>query len=138
MANFLAPLSILKMTKYLDSQYVHFELREDLLICTYKKGLKLNLEMVKEIVKTRLEFINYNPTLVIIYNAGVVSMDKQARDYLSSAEGVRGCIAAAIVLDSAFSSFLGNFFLSVTKPKIPARIFSQTEEALKWLNKFRK
>ena len=125
------------MKKILDSPYVHFELRDDLLICTYKKGLRLNLDMAKEIVKTRLEFINYKPRLVLVYNQGVVSMDKKARDYLSSREAVGKIIAGAIVLDSPFGSFLGNFYLSVTKPKMPARIFSKTEDALKWLDKFR-
>jgi hypothetical protein len=125
------------MKKILDTPYVHFELRDDVLFCTYKKGLKLNLDMVKEIVKARLEFTNYKPTLVVVYNAGVVSMDKKARDYLSSEEGLRGGIAGAIVLDSPFGLFLGNFYISVTKPKMPMRIFSKTEDALKWLDKFR-
>lgn len=125
------------MKKDLDTSYVRFELQDDLLIVTYKKGLKLSLDMVKEIVKTRLEFTNYQPLPLLIYNHGVVSIDKEARDYLSSDEGVRGCIAAAIVLDSPFGSFLGNFFLSVTKPKIPARIFSKEEAALKWLQQFK-
>lgn len=125
------------MKKILDSSYVLFELQDDLLICTYKKGLRLNIDMVKEIVKTRLEFINDKPKLVLVLNQGVVSMDKKARDYLSSKDGLRGCIAGAIVLDSPFGSFLGNFFLAVTKPRMPARIFSNKEAALKWLDKFR-
>ena len=125
------------MKKILDTPYVHFELQDDLLFCTYKKGLRLNLDMAKEIVKARLEFTNYIPALVVVYNAGVISMDKKARDYLSSEEGLRGCIAGTIVLDSPFGLFLGNFYLSVTKPKMPTRIFSKTEDALKWLDKFR-
>lgn len=125
------------MMKIRDTPYVHFELQDDLLICTYKKGLRLNLDMAKEIVKARLEFINYEPKLVLIYNQGVVSMDKNARDYLSSDEGISGAIAGAIVLDTPFGSFLGNFYLAVTKPKIPLRIFSKKEAALKWLDKFR-
>ena len=126
------------MVKVQDTPYVHYKLQDDLLIATYKKGVKLSLDMAKEIVKARLEFTNHKPSLVLIYNQGVVSMDKKARDYLSSNEGISGIIAAAIVLDSPFGSFLGNFFLSVTKPKIPARIFSKKEEALKWIQKYRK
>jgi len=126
------------MVKVLDTQYVHYELQDDLLIATYKKGLKISLDMAKEIVKARLDFTNQTPILVMVYNQGVVSMNKKARDYLSSNDGIRGIIAAAIVLDSPFGSFLGNFFLSVTKPKIPARIFSKKEDSLKWLQKYRK
>lgn len=126
------------MTKFLDTLYVHYELQDDLLIGTYKKGLKINLEMAKEIVKARLEFTRHKAVVVLALNQGVVSMDKKARDFLSSDEGVRECIAGAIVHDSPVGSFLGNFFLSVSKPKIPARMFSKKEAALKWLKQFRK
>jgi hypothetical protein len=126
------------MRKFLDTLYVHYELEDDLLIGTYKKGLKISLEMAKEIVRVRLEFTGHKPVLALALNQGVVSMDKKARDFLSSDEGVRGVIAGAIVLDTPFGSFLGNFYLSVTKPKIPLRIFSKKEAAVKWLQQFRK
>ena len=126
------------MTKILDTPYVYLELHNDLLIGTYKKGLKVTLEIAKAIVKTRLEFIDYKPKLTLALNQGVISMTKEARDYLASDEGVRGCIAGAIVLDSPVGSFLGNFYLLVSKPKVPARIFTKNEDAIKWLSKFRK
>jgi hypothetical protein len=125
------------MIKILDTPYVHFELRDDLLIGTFKKGLKINLEIATEIVKTWQDFTEHKPVRQLIYNQGVISMDKKARDYLSSEKAVGKVIAGAIVLDSAFGSFLGNFYLSVSKPKMPARIFSKTENALKWLDKFK-
>src|SRR4030095_8046080 len=125
------------MRKTLDSRYVYLELQDDLLIGTFKKGLKINLEIAKEIVRTWQDFTEHKPVRQLVYNQGVVSMDKKARDYLSSEEAVGKIIAGAIVLDSPFGSFLGNFYLSVSKPKMPARIFSKTENALKWLDKFR-
>lgn len=126
------------MHKFLDTPYVHYELQDDLLIGTYKKGLRISLEMAKGIVKTRLEFADHKPVAALVLNQGVLSMDKKARDYLSSDDGVRGLIAGAIVVDTPFGSFLGNFYLSVTDPKIPTRIFSKKETALKWLQQFRK
>jgi hypothetical protein len=126
------------MSKFLDTPYIHFELQDDLLIARYKKNLKFTLDIAKEVVKARLEFTDYKPVLALVYNDGVASMDKKARDYLSSDEGVRGIIAGAMILDSPFGSFLGNFYLSVTKPKVPIRIFSKKESALKWLLQFRK
>lgn len=126
------------MTKSLDTPYVYLELQDNLLIGTYKKGLKIDLETAKEIIRTRLEFTDSKPVIALVRNLGVVSMDKKARDYLSSDEGIRGIIAGAMVLDSPFGSFLGNFYLSVTKPKVPIRIFSKEEAALKWLLQFKK
>ena len=124
------------MAKTLDTPYVHYELRDDLLIGTYKKGLKINLEIAKEVVRTRLEFIDFKPKLTLALNQGVISMTKEARDYLAD-EGIRGVLAGAIVLDSPVGSFLGNFYLLVSKPKVPARIFTKKEDAIKWLSKFR-
>lgn len=126
------------MHKVLDTPYVYLELQDDLLIGTYKKGLKMTLDIVKEVVKTRWEFTEYKPVVTIVYNAGVISMTKEARDYLSGEEGSRGFIAAALVLDSPFSSFLGNFYLTVSKPRMPSRSFTKTAAALKWLEKYRK
>ncbi|MEI9809100.1 MAG: hypothetical protein WDO16_15245 [Bacteroidota bacterium] len=103
-----------------------------------KKGLKVNLEMAKEIVKARLTLAESKPVVALAYNQGVKSLTKEARDYLSSDEGSEGLLAGAVILDSPFSSFLGNFYLSVAKPKIPARSFTTTEAALKWLKQFRK
>lgn len=126
------------MTKILDTPYVYYELQDDLLIGSYKKNLKITLPIAKEIVKTRLEFTDHKPVLAIAYNLGVASMDKQARDYLASEEGVKGVIAGAIVLNSPVGSFIGNFYLFVGKPRIPSRIFSKKETAIKWLQQFRK
>jgi len=126
------------MHKALDTQYVYYELHDDLLIGTYKKNPRLSLEMAEEIVRVRLEFTGPEPVVGLVYNQGVVSMDKKARDYLASEKGVHGFKAAAIILDSPFSSFLVNFFVSVTKPKIPVKMFSKKEAALKWLQQFRK
>jgi hypothetical protein len=72
----------------------------------------------------------------LIFNQGVISMDKEARQFLSSADGIKGLKAAAIILDSPFGSFLGNFFLAVNKTSMPVRIFSSAGSAAKWLAQF--
>jgi hypothetical protein len=126
------------MSKVLDTPYVYYELQGDLLIATYKKDLKVNLDMAKEIIRERHEFTEHQPVALLVYNQGVVRMDKKARELLSSGDGVKGIVAAAIVVGSPFTSFMANFFVSVNKPKMPARVFSDPEGALKWLEKYRK
>jgi hypothetical protein len=126
------------MYKTLDTPYVKLELQDDLLIGIYKKGLKINPDIAKEIVKTRQEFTGPQPVVALIYNQGVISVEKKARDYLSSDEGAHGIIAAAYILDNPFSSFMANFIISVSKTKMPVRTFARKEAALKWLQQFRK
>ncbi len=124
------------MNDVFDTPYVRLEIKDNILYGTYKKGLKINLDIAKSIVATRLEFTQGKDMLAVIYNQGVISMDKAARDFLASADGTRGLRAAAMMLDSAFSSFLGNFYLSVNKPPMPVRIFTNTDAAVKWLRRY--
>jgi hypothetical protein len=124
------------MLSIIDTPYVTFEIKGDVLHATYKKGIKITLDIARQVVEARLKLTLDRNFAVLIYNQGVISMDKPARDFLASPEGTRGVKAAAMMLDSAFSSFLGNFYLSVNKPPMPVRIFTNTKSALGWLQKF--
>ena len=75
------PMTI--MTPILDTDYVRFELEDDLLIATYKKGKKITLEVAQQIVRDRMEFTEGRTVLVLLQNQGVISFDKAARDYLA-------------------------------------------------------
>jgi hypothetical protein len=120
----------------LDTPYVHYEVKDNILIATYKKGNRINLDIAKKIVEDRLKFTGNRSMAVLVYNHGVISMDKEARDYLTSAAGSEGLKAGAIILDSEFTSMLGNFILSVSKPVIPAKLFTNVTQAMKWLQKY--
>jgi hypothetical protein len=100
--------------------------------------VNVTLEIAKEMVKTRLEFISYKPTRLLVFNQGVLKMAKDAREYLATGDGIKAIVAAAIVVDSPFTSFMANFFVSVNRPEMPVRIFSNAKDALKWLEKFKK
>lgn len=123
-------------TKF-EGKYIDLELVDGILIGTYKKNIKINLEVAKEIVYTRLNFTNQVPYPAMVVNQGVISMDKAARDFLSSAAGVEGILAGAIIIDSVFTSYLGNFYLQVSRPKIPSRIFTSKSDAMQWLQQFK-
>lgn len=120
----------------LESPYIHLCIKNNILVGTYKTDLHINLEAAKEIVLTRKRFIQHKRMPTLIISQGVVSMDKPARQYLSSVEATEGLTASAIVVNSVFSSFLGNFFLAVNKTNMPVKIFSDTSRAEKWLQQF--
>lgn len=120
----------------LDTNYVHLLIKDKILIGTYKKNLRISLDVAKEIVRTRLSFTRGIPMPSMIISQGVVSMDKAAREYLASDEAIQGLTASAIIVHSSFSSFLGNFFLNVNKPRIPVKIFYKRAGAEKWLQQF--
>lgn len=126
----------MKMVRELDTSYVHLKITEGIIIGTYKPGLKINLEMAKEIVQIRLTFAEHKSMPALINGQGVVSVDKAARDFFSSKHGIKGLKAAAIIVESPFNSFLGNFFLWVNKTRLPVKIFTNSSFAFSWLKKF--
>lgn len=124
------------MATELDTPYVHFELKESLLIAIYKKGLRINLAMAQQVVQSRLEFTSRKRLPVLILSEGGIRIDKAARDYMASEAGTEGLIAAAMVPNNSFDWALGSFFLHIRKPAMPTRVFYNRDTALQWLKKF--
>jgi hypothetical protein len=123
--------------RFLDTPYAYFEIEDDILCVTYKHGLSITLDIAKEIVRSRMEFVNNKVYLLLILDNGVKSIDKAARDFLSSERGISHIVAAALVLRSNYSSFLGNFFLKITRPALPVKSFTEKKKALEWLGQFK-
>lgn len=124
------------MAKVLETENIKFEMVDNILIATYKAGINVTIDIAKEVVKKRLEFTEGKSLPNLVYNGGVVSMDKAARDFFATSEGTQGVSAGAIILDSVFTSFLGNFFLKVSKPPIPAKLFTDEKKAIEWLRRY--
>ena len=120
----------------LESPYVHLTVRNKILVGTYRSGIHISLETARSIVTTRKLFTGNLPMPSLIKSQGVISMDKAAREYLASPEATEGLTASAILVQSAFSSFLGNFFLSVNKTSMPVKLFTDEAKAERWLRRF--
>jgi hypothetical protein len=93
----------------LDTPYAKFEIQDGILCIFYKKGLTITQEIAKEIVETRLNFSNHEYYPLLIIDLGIIGMDKNARDHLSSKEGTSKVTASALVLNTVYSRVLGNF-----------------------------
>jgi hypothetical protein len=74
------------------------------------------------------------PLLVDARNIKFIS--KEARDHFSLRNRDSVVNAFAILIYSPVSRIIGNFFMGLSKPAVPARLFNEEEEALKWLTKF--
>jgi hypothetical protein len=124
------------MLSKFDTSYVYFEIKNNILFATYKKGLRIDLDMAKKIVKQRLDFMQGREMPVIVFDDGVISISKEARDYLGSSQGNKNLKAGAIIKSTPVAKAIASFFLFVTKPSIPARAFTDVDAALDWLSKF--
>ena len=119
-----------------EGEFVDLEMHENYLIARYKAGPKIDLAAAKIILRERLEFTNYKSVPVLVIDSGLVSMDKHARDFLSSDDGVKGIRASAIISSSVVNSMLVNFILKISRPNLPVKVFTDLTVAEQWLNSF--
>jgi len=63
----------------------------------------------------------------------VKAMSKEAREYYAGPEPKKNITAVAIVTRSSVGKAVANFFLLLTKPSVPTRLFTELNEALEWL-----
>ncbi|MCW3090010.1 MAG: hypothetical protein JWP81_1079 [Ferruginibacter sp.] len=120
----------------LDTPYIHLRIQDNILVGTYKKNVSINLAIARQIVLDRLSFTEGKMYPSLIMSEGIISMDKPAREYLSSEQGTAGLVAAAIIANSPFSWMLGNFFMKVNKTSMPVKIFTKIPRAIGWLKTF--
>lgn len=116
-----------------ENHQIKMEIIDGILYGNYKAGFKITLPDAKLIVEERLKLLNGRVLPSLALDGGVVSMDKAARDYFSSSEGIQGLKTVALVENSFFSKMLINFFLKLTNPKIQVRAFNNQNEAIEWL-----
>ena len=118
------------------SQYVDLKWIGKVLEATYKPGPKIDLAAAKIILNERLEFTEGKAVPVLVVDSGLVSMDKNARDFLSSNDGIKGIRASALISNSKVNSMLVNFVLKISRPNLPVKVFTDRQAAINWLEGF--
>jgi hypothetical protein len=119
-----------------ETSFALAEIKDGILFITYKKGISVYLEDAKEMIRNRLLFTGNISYPMLVQDDGISFIAKDARDYMSK-EGTEGLVAGAFLLKSVYSTFLINFYLSVTRPRIPNRMFTDRAKALEWLEQYK-
>jgi hypothetical protein len=117
----------------MEDELFKMEIRDDILYIYYKRGLRFDLQVSKDFVAKRIQFLAGKQYPAVVIDEGLLSMDKQARDYFASDEGISGVTAVAFIQKTLFSKMLIDFFLGTSQPNISAKAFSNTDDAVKWL-----
>lgn len=120
-----------------ETKYSKVTINDGIAYCIFKKIEEVDIIMAHAIVADRVDFfdnISY-PCLFDITN--IKKTTKEARDYLAK-EGNELVVASAIVVSSPMLKMMANFYVMVNKPQNPSRLFTNTDEAILWLNQFKK
>lgn len=124
--------------KYEDA-YVRLEIKDGLLFCTYQNNLEITLDVAKNMIASRFALVQNKAYPTLIDGRQLKSIDWDAREYFASEEGRQGIKAAALLSGSKLTIYIGNFFLRITYKtrSVPAKLFTNKEKALEWLEQFK-
>jgi hypothetical protein len=120
--------------KKIETPDVFFNIEEEILFCSYRLNLAIDLQIAKRIVEDRIKFTEGKTYPILIDFSSMKSATKEARDYMNNAEGgLKGLSGGAFLSNSIVTTMFINLYLRISKPAIPAKFFTNKREALNWL-----
>ena len=97
------------------------------------EGHVLEPDDVQEIKKVNIDLTNDDNYAVLVIFGHLSEVSQGARELIASKEFQRKTVAKALLVTNIGHRLLGNFYLSVNKPAIKTRLFTDRESAIEWL-----
>ena len=129
------PVFLITVSRFFENQFATYLIQDRILCIVYKSGITINLSAAIQIVKDRLLLQEGLPYRILCDARGVYAADKSARDYLAL-EGSTLVLAVAYLVEPTISMALSKFYLSINNPPIPSKVFTQKDEAIRFLEDF--
>lgn len=111
-------------------------LEDGIFSVSFKRSIKIDYDLAWQLIEARKQLLPHDPCLIILDGNGVTNVSKEARDLFASEEAIEGILAGAFIVNSPLNMVLGNFFIKISKPQRPARLFTNKTDAMKWLRTF--
>ncbi|MRX65414.1 MULTISPECIES: hypothetical protein [Maribacter] len=116
------------MSFFKENEYATYHIQDSILYIVYKSEVSIDLQAAIRIVEDRLRLQEGLAYKVLCDVRGIYEMDKPARDYLAI-EGSILVTVVAYVIEPTISKALSAFYLRISNPPIPSRVFSDIEAA---------
>jgi hypothetical protein len=120
-----------------ETQYAHYSIEDGIGIVTWNDNLVISIDMAKAMVEERIEVFNGKVLPFIIDIRELSSIDTLSRQYFAGERSITGVKAGALLIDSLISKLAGNIYVKVDKPRIPVRLFTNKDKAIKWLQQYK-
>ncbi len=94
----------------------------------------VDLETAKIAVEDRVKRFGHKDFPLLVHATIVKHVTIEARNYLASEEGCQKIKSCAIITSSIVTRVIANFFLTLNKPLVPTKLFTNEEHAKEWLS----
>jgi hypothetical protein len=128
------PQTTMKRKEYRYISVCFHDEMPDIMFCSYAPHLMIDLPIAHELIENRLNFSGGRSVYTLIDFTNVKGVTKEARDYMNRIDGgLKGILGGAFISNNIMATLLINLLLKISKPSVPAKFFTNQQEALKWL-----
>lgn len=99
-------------------------------------GVELTLTGAQETMAAYLKVSKGSKLPLLVDTKEMKSMTRESRLYYASEETAKTGRAVAIIVGTPVSKVLGNFYIGLSNPHLPSRLFTSEQDALAWLKGF--
>jgi len=96
-------------------------------------GAEVTLEDAEESMAAWVKISQGKRRPMVVDTATMKSLAREARHLYASERAAKVACAVGIVVGTPVSRVLGNFYLGLSNPHLPTRLFDSEDEALEWL-----
>ncbi len=93
-------------------------------------------EVADRAIKKKLEMFQGKSFPIVADMRNVKTSTRESRQRMSEPDAAIGVKAVAVIINSKVQKVMFNFFSAINKRPAPARVFSNKEDAVKWVQKF--
>ena len=112
-------------------------LREDsIVMLRWKPKVELTLALAQESLEAFTSITGDRKSPLFVDTSVLQYTTREARDFYVSERVSKVASAVALLISSPLTRAMANFFLNVTKPNTPTRMFETEAAAIVWLKEF--
>lgn len=101
-----------------------------------KPQAEIDLEKAMENSVAVIAFYREKKFPLLIDARNIKYMSREARKHFSTNGRETKINSFAVIVKSPLSRVIGNFFMGLNKPQVPARLFDDEAEAITWLKHY--
>lgn len=106
---------------------------KNLVIISPVDGAVIDLDEYNNQFKLTHEMTNGKKSAVLVRTSPFLTVTKETTEESLNPEKEKFIIAQAILVKNFANQLIGNFYIKFQNPKVPNKLFSKEEDALKWL-----
>jgi len=107
--------------------------RDGVIEVRIRDGATLGLYEMKKLLTAQLTLSKEEPAVVFVDARLIRSMTREAQEFTANTANNRNTRAVAILVGSAVSALLGNFFIELAHPMYPTKVFRDPAKARVWV-----